>query len=300
MKVNKKRVKELITSLLDHTPQSPTPERSDFAIMELGQLAAEPDGISVLKLLVKTYQTVEEVERKSVRKACLEAIHHAATKQSTLAPIIKFLEEELSQGNEDYYLIASLARAYVNNQSSRPLRELLLHENDDISHIARESVKEAAIDGQSMEFLIPTLVQLLKSSDGPSSLLASNVLLHAARNGQDLSRATVPLVRAMGRKDGRIAARSAAALAYLRGHKVSLKPHIGSITRMLEGWSQETERRVVIEALRRYAARGREEAGDVLQAMRKVHGLDKRAITRDFMNELEKRAGKLRLIRRRR
>ena len=285
-----KRVRELIDSIKAHSPMSPTPQNSDFSILELGRLAAEPDGFLVLHALVEAYKEAKPAGGNTTLKACLEAIHIAATHNATLSPIMDFLLSLIAEGNREYALIAAVTRASINSQSSRQVRELLSYDDDDVRHTARDAVREAAVDGRPIEFLIPTIVKLLGSSDSAAALLAATALLHAARSGQDITRALVPLVRAVSRRDKRIAARAAAALTYLKGHKVSLKPHITTMVKMLGGWSQEAEKAVIIEALRRYSARGKTASREVLKAMKLVAGIERRAQTRDFMNELEKRA----------
>ena len=285
-----KRVKELIDTIKAHSPLSPTPQNSDFAILELGRLAAEPDGFPVLHALSEAYVQATSEAGKTTQRACLEAIHVAANHNATLAPVMDFLSSLIAEGNREYALIAAVTRAHINSQSSRHVRELLSHDDDDVRHTARDAVKEAAVDGRPIEFLIPTIVNLLSSSDSAAALLAVTALLHAARSGQDINRALVPLVRAVSKRDKRVAARAAAALTYLKGHKVSLKPHISTMVRMLGGWSQEAEKAVVIEALRRYSARGKAASREVLKAMKLVTGLERRAQTREFMRELEKRA----------
>ena len=293
MSKKSKRIKELIDDIKGHSPLSHTPQNSDFAILELGRLAAEPDGFPVLHALSKTFEEAKDEDNKIVCRATLEAIHQAACCNATLSPILDLLVEQFDSGNREFALVASLTRAHFNSQSSKQVRELLLHEDDEVRHIAREAVREASVDGRQIEFLLPTLLQLLRSSDSAAALLAATVLLHGARGGQDMDRALVPLVRAVARRDKRIAARAAAALTYLKGHNVSLKPYISTIVNMLSGWSQETEKTVVIEALRRYCAKGKNEAQQVLKAMKLVSGLERRAQTRDFMRELEIRvAGK--------
>ena len=183
--MKEEKLQRLLKSLYSFDPFSAYPKEADFAIPELGKLAAEAGGEQVLRKVMALYEETKGNKRfPYTASACAETVYEAAASGADLS----FWEAYL-QGLEDRFFIMALVRSSLNGGLPGYVEKFLLHEETQTRRVARDCIKAALQSGSSIEEHLPVVNEILAGSEGEAVFWAVHLLAKAQAMGQDIGAA---------------------------------------------------------------------------------------------------------------
>ena len=202
----KNKLERLFKSLYAFDPFAAYPKEADFAIPEIGKLAANGNlSATILQRLLSMYHETKGSKRfPYTRSACAEAIYEAACHSAPLGLIEGDIEAMLGEIGFDRFLVMALVRSELHGVLQGKIVRFLTHEDTKCRRAARDCIKTALMSGVEIVEHLELICDVLLGAEAEASLWAASALWKAVKMKQDIQRALPALEKAKEIKDRRI------------------------------------------------------------------------------------------------
>ena len=196
----------LFKSLYSFDPFAAYPKEADFAIPEIGKLAADANlSAGIFQRLLSMYKETKNSKRfPYTRSACAEALYEAACHSAPLGLIEGEIEAMLADDGFDRFLVMALVRSELHGVLQGKISRFLSYEETNIRRATRACIKTALMSGVEISKHLELICEVLLGEEPEAKLWAANALWKAAKMKQDIKAAIPALEAAKEIKDSRI------------------------------------------------------------------------------------------------